>query len=391
MDNFVFYSPTLFDFGKERENETGSYVKRFGGNKVLIVYGGGSVVRSGLLDRVKASLDKEGLAYILLGGVKPNPRSGFVYEGIALCKKENVDFVLAVGGGSAIDASKAIAAGVVYDGDFWDFYCGKPIEKALPIGTILTIAAAGSEGSPDSVITHEDGMLKRGASGDAIRPRFSILNPALTQTLPAFQTACGITDIMAHLYERYLTNTREVEVTDRMIEALMLTLIHEGPRVIEDPNNYEARANIMWAGMMAHNNSCGVGRSQDWNSHNIEHELSALYDCAHGAGLAVTMPAVFTYVCQHDVNRFAQVAVRVWGCQMDYFHPEVTAKAGIEALRNFLISIGMPKNFAGLGAKEEDIPYLVNTLCNGNGRNGSISGFVTLDEEDCRNIYQLMV
>ena len=391
MDNFNFYSPTFFAFGKEREKETGSYVKRFGGSKVLIVYGGGSVIRSGLLDRVKTSLEKESLEYILLGGVKPNPRSGLVYEGIKLCKKENVDFILAVGGGSAIDTSKAIAAGVVYDGDFWDFYCGKYIENALPIGTILTIAAAGSEGSPDSVITHEDGMLKRGASGDAIRPRFSILNPALTQTLPAYQTACGITDIMAHLYERYLTNTTEVEVTDRMIEALMTTLIHEGPRVIEDPNNYEARANIMWAGMMAHNNACGVGRSQDWNSHNIEHELSALYDCAHGAGLAVTMPAVFTYVCQHDVMRFAQAAVRVWGCQMDFFHPEVTAKAGIEALRSFLISIGMPKNFAELGAKEEDIPYLVDTLCNGTGRGGSISGFVTLNEEDCKKIYQLMV
>ena len=391
MENFTFYSPTFFAFGKERENETGSYVKRFGGSKVLIVYGGGSVIRSGLMDRVKASLEKESLEYILLGGVKPNPRSGLVYEGIELCKKEKVDFVLAVGGGSTIDASKAIAAGVVYDGDFWDFYCGKYIENALPIGTILTIAAAGSEGSPDSVITHEDGMFKRGATGDAIRPRFSILNPALTQTLPAFQTACGITDIMAHLYERYLTNTTEVEVTDRMIEALMLTMIHEGPRVIEEPNNYDARANIMWAGMMAHNNSCGVGRSQDWNSHNIEHELSALYDCAHGAGLAVTMPAVFTYVMQHDVKRFAQIAVRVWGCQMDFFHPEVTAKAGIDALRSFLISIGMPKNFAELGAKEEDIPYLVDTLCNGNGREGSISGFVTLDEEDCRKIYQLMV
>ena len=391
MDNFNFYSPTFFAFGKDRENETGSLVKRFGGSKVLIVYGGGSVIRSGLLDRVKVSLEKESLEYILLGGVKPNPRSGLVYEGIELCKKESVDFVLAVGGGSVIDTSKAIAAGVVYDGDFWDFYCGKYIENALPIGTILTIAAAGSEGSPDSVITHENGMFKRGASGDAIRPRFSILNPALTQTLPAYQTACGITDIMAHLYERYLTNTTEVEVTDRMIEALMSTLIHEGPRVIDDPDHYEARANIMWAGMMAHNNACGVGRSQDWNSHNIEHELSALYDCAHGAGLAVTMPAVFTYVCQHDVMRFAQVAVRVWGCQMDYFHPEVTARAGIEALRNFLISIGMPKNFEELGAKEGDIPYLVDTLCNGNGRGGSISGFVTLNEEDCKKIYQLMV
>ena len=256
---------------------------------------------------------------------------------------------------------------------------------------MLTIAAAGSEGSPDSVITLEDGMFKRGASGDAIRPKFSILNPALTQTLPPYQTAAGITDIMAHLYERYLTNTPEVEVTDRLIEALLLTMIHEGPRVIADPDNYQARANIMWAGMMAHNNACGVGRSQDWNSHNIEHELSALYDCAHGAGLAVTLPAVFTYVMEHDVMRFAQVAVRVWGCQMDFAHPEVTAREGIRKLSQFFTSIGMPRNFAELGAREEDIPVLVRNLCRGDGRQGSISGFVTLDEKDCENIYRLML
>lgn len=391
MNNFTFYSPTYFAFGKDTENESGVYVKRFGGSKVLIHYGGGSVVRSGLLDRVKASLDKEEIPYVLLGGVQPNPRSGLVYEGIDLCKKEDVDFVLAVGGGSVIDSAKAIAAGVLYEGDFWDFYSGKHIEKALPIGTVLTISAAGSEGSPDSVITKEEGMFKRGASGDAIRPKFSILNPALTQTLPAYQTACGITDIMAHLYERYLTNTKDVEVTDRLIEALLLTMVHEGTKALEDANDYEARANIMWAGMLAHNNACGVGRSQDWNSHNIEHELSALYDCAHGAGLAVTMPAVFTYVMNHNVARFAQIAVRVWGCQMDFEHPEITAKEGIEALRNFLIRIGMPKNFEELGAKEEDIPKLVDVLCNGDGRNGKISGFVELNEEDCTKIYRLMV
>ena len=391
MDNFHFYSPTYFVFGKDGENQTGSMVKRFGGSKVLIHYGGGSVVRSGLLDRVRASLKAEGINFIELGGVKPNPRSGLVYEGIDLCRKENIDFVLAVGGGSTIDSSKAIAAGTVYDGDFWDFYSGKRIEKALPVGTILTIAAAGSEGSPDSVITKEEGMFKRGASGDAIRPKFSILNPALTQTLPPHQTAAGITDIMAHLYERYLTNSTEVEVTDRLIEALLLTMKHEGPRVIADPDNYEARANIMWAGMMAHNNSCGVGRSQDWNSHNIEHELSAIYDCAHGAGLAVTMPAVFKYVMNHNVMRFAQVAVRVWGCSMDFEHPEVTALEGINAFAAFLKSIGMPSNFAELGAKEEDIPVLVENLCCGDGRQGSISGFVTLDKEDCTKIYKMMV
>ena len=391
MNNFNFYSPTYFAFGKDGENQAGSLVKRFGGSRVLIHYGGGSVVRSGLLDRVKASLKAEGISFFELGGVKPNPRSGLVYEGIELCRKENIDFILAVGGGSTIDSSKAIAAGTIYDGDFWDFYSGKWIEKALPVGTILTIAAAGSEGSPDSVITKEEGMFKRGASGDAIRPKFSILNPALTQTLPPYQSAAGITDIMAHLYERYLTNTTEVEVTDRLIEALLLTMKHEGPRVIENPDNYEARANIMWAGMMAHNNSCGVGRSQDWNSHNIEHELSALYDCAHGAGLAVTMPAVFKYVMNHNVMRFAQVAVRVWGCSMDFEHPEVTALEGINAFAAFLKSIGMPFNFAELGAKEEDIPQLVETLCCGDGRNGSISGFVTLNKEDCTNIYKMMV
>ena len=391
MQNFSFYSPTFFEFGKDTENKAGELVKRFGGSKVLIHYGGGSVVRSGLLDRVRKSLEKEGIDYVELGGVKPNPRSGLVYEGIDLCKKEKVDFVLAVGGGSTIDSSKAIAAGVVYDGDFWDFYMGKRIEKALPVGTILTIAAAGSEGSPDSVITKEEGMFKRGATGDAIRPKFSILNPALTQTLPPYQTAAGITDIMAHLHERYLTNTKEVEVTDRLIEALLLTMVHEGPRVIEDPNNYEARANIMWAGMMAHNNCVGVGRSQDWNSHDIEHELSALYDCAHGAGLAVTMPAVFKYVYKHDVMRFAKLAVRVWGCQMDFDNPESTALAGIACLENFLRSIGMPLSFAELGAKEEDIPKLVEVLCYGDGRDGSLNGFVKLDKDDCEKIYKLMV
>ena len=391
MDNFTFYAPTYFAFGKETENQTGQYVKRFGGHKVLIHYGGGSVVRSGLMERVKRSLEAEGVEYVELGGVAPNPRSGLVYEGIELCRKEQVDFILAVGGGSAIDSAKAIAVGVPYDGDFWDFYQGKTVTEALPLGTVLTISAAGSEGSPDSVITKEEGMFKRATSGEALRPKFSILNPALTQTLPAYQTACGITDIMAHLYERYLTNTVEVEVTDRMIEALLLTMVHEGPRVIENPNHYDARANIMWAGMMAHNNACGVGRTQDWTSHEVEHELSALYDCAHGAGLAVVMPAVFTYNMHHNVMRFAQIAVRVWGCQMDFEHPERTAKQGIEALRQFLIGIGMPKNFEELGAKEEDIEQLAHTACYGDVQTGQIGGFVPLNQQDVENIYRLML
>lgn len=391
MDNFTFYSPTYFIFGKDGENTTGKYVKRFGGSKVLIHYGGGSVVRSGLLDRVKHSLNEEGIGFVELGGVMPNPRSGLVYQGIDLCKKENVDFVLAVGGGSTIDSAKAIAAGVVYEGDFWDFYQGKAVTKALPVGTILTISAAGSEGSPDTVITKEEGMHKRGASGEALRPVFSILNPALTQTLPPYQIACGITDIMAHLFERYFTNTKDVEVTDRMIEGLLLTMIKEAPSVVKDPNDYQAQANIMWAGMMAHNNSCGVGRSQDWASHDIEHELSATYDCAHGAGLAVVFPAWMTYNMKHDISRFAQLAVRVLGCQMDFTEPENTANEGIESLKRFFKSIGMPINFAELGAKEEDIKNMAHNACFGDGRKGTIGGFVKLNETDVENIYRLML
>ncbi len=391
MDNFTFYSPTYFVFGKDTESQAGELVKRFGGSKVLIHYGGGSVVRSGLLDRVKDSLNASGIPFVELGGVKPNPRSGLVYEGIDLCRRENVDFILAVGGGSTIDSSKAIAAGVPYDGDFWDLYSGTPITVALPVGTVLTISAAGSEGSPNTVITKEEGMIKRGSGSDLLRPKFSILNPALTQTLPPYQTAAGATDIMAHLYERYLTNSKEVEVTDRLIEALLLTMKKETPRVIEDPDNYDARANIMWAGMMAHNNSVGVGRSQDWTSHGIEHELSAMYDCAHGAGLAVTMPANFRYVVDHDVMRFAQVAVRVWGCQMDFADPKKTALEGIDRLQQFLISIGMPSTLEEVGGKEEDIPELVRMLTHVNGNNGTISGFTTLNEDDCAAVYRSML
>ena len=387
MDNFTFYSPTYFVFGKNEESKTGHCVKRFGGTKVLIHYGGGSVERSGLLDRVKVSLTEEGIEYMELGGVLPNPRSGLVYKGIQMCKDNAIDFILAVGGGSTIDSAKAIAAGAKYDSDFWDFYEGKSIEEALKVGTILTIAAAGSEGSGDSVITKEEGMLKRGASGEALRPVFSVLNPELTQTLPGYQTACGGTDIMAHVFERYFTNTQEVEITDRLCEAVLLTMIKEMPKVIQNPNDYDARANIMWAGMVAHNNIVGVGRDQDWASHVIEHELSALYDCAHGAGLAVVFPAWMKYVMKHDVNRFAQLAVRVWGCHMDFAHPEVTAEEGINCLKKFSTSIGMPISFAQLGAKEEDIPTLVEKI--GLGKEDTIGGFVKLNNNDIEKIYKL--
>jgi len=386
MNSFNFYSPTEFVFGKGRENDAGKYVKKYGGNKVLIHFGGQSAQKSGLLDRVKASLENEGIPYKELGGVKPNPRDSLVYKGIELCRNEDIDFILAVGGGSVIDSAKAIAMGVVYDGDFWDFYSGKQPEKALPVATVLTIAAAGSEGSGDSVITKEDGMLKRGAGSDVLRPRFSIMDPELTQTLPAYQTACGATDIMAHVFERYFTNTTEVEITDRLCEAVLLTMVKETPRVIADPNNYQARANIMWAGTVAHTNIVGVGREQDWNSHGIEHELSALYDCAHGAGLAVIMPAWMEFVYKHNVMRFCQMATRVFGCRMDFESPESTALAGIKAFRSFLHSIGMPINFDELGAKREDIPALVEKFGLGDGKTG---GFVHLSSEDVAKIYNI--
>ncbi len=389
MENFSFYSPTEFVFGRETENECGKYVKKFGGTKVLIHYGSGSAVKSGLLDRVKASLDAENIPYVELGGVQPNPRDTKIYEGIELCRCEGVDFILSVGGGSCIDSSKGIALGVPYDGDFWDFYgTGKAVEKALPIGTVLTIAAAGSEGSGASVVTKEDGMLKRDVGSDLLRPRFSILNPELTCTLPPYQTACGATDIMAHVFERYFTNTSEVEITDRLCEAVLITMVKEVPRVIADPMNYEARANIMWAGTVAHNDIVGVGRSQDWNSHKIEHELSGLYDCAHGAGLAVVMPAWMEFVMNHNVMRFAQAAVRIWGCEMNFENPEETAIRGIRCFRRFLHDIGMPINFAELGAKAEDIPVLVEKLGLGDGKTG---GFVSLSSDDVAEIFRIAV
>ena len=387
MDNFTFYSPTEFVFGMDTELQCGKYVKKYGGTKVLIHFGIGSAVRSGLLQRVEDSLTAEGIPFVKLGGVQPNPRDTLIYKGIELCRKENVDFILSVGGGSCIDSSKGIALGVPYDGDFWDFYgTGKPVEKALPIGTVLTIAAAGSEGSGASVVTKEDGMLKRDTGSDLLRPRFSVLNPALTQTLPAYQTACGATDIMAHVFERYFTNTKEVEITDRLCEAVLLTMIKETPRVIADPQLYEARANIMWAGTVAHNDIIGVGRSQDWNSHGIEHELSGLYDCAHGAGLAVVMPAWMEFVYSHDVMRFAQMAVRIWGCEMNFHDPEATAREGIRCFRQFLHEIGMPINFTELGAKAEDIPLLVEKFGLGDGKT---YGFVRLSSEDVAAILQI--
>ena len=390
MNDFSFYSPTKFVFGRGAEAKVGSLVRACGGTKALLHFGGGSVKKNGVYDAVVKALESEGVGYVPLGGVQPNPRSGPVREGIALCRKESVDFILAVGGGSVIDSAKAIAFGTLYDGDFADFYFGKDVKnqpqvpKALPVGTVLTIAAAGSEGSANSIINLEPGNLKRGATGDVLRPKFSVLNPEFTFTLPPFQTACGLTDIFAHVVERYFTPTKEVEITDALCEAVMRTVVKEGAKVMANPRDYDARANIMWAGTVAHNNVCGVGRAQDWSSHGIEHELSALYDCAHGAGLAVVMPAWMDYVMEADIARFARFAERVWDVREG--SPEEMAKEGVRRYRAWLKSIGMPQNFVELGAKTEDIPALVEKL----GLKGNTLGaFRPLNDADVAAILRI--
>ena len=389
MEDFEFYSPTRFVFGRGTETRAGELVRRFGGTNALLHFGGGSVKRNGVYDRVVASLDAAGVGWTPLGGVQPNPLSGLVREGIALCRREKIDFVLAVGGGSTIDSAKAIAFGTLYDGDFADFYHGKdvkrpaPVPAALPIGTVLTIAAAGSEGSGNSVITLEPGMLKRAATGDALRPAFSILNPELTFTLPAWQTACGATDMFAHVVERYFTRTRDVAVSDELCEGLMRTIVAASRRAIAEPRDYAARADLMWAGTLAHNNVCGAGRVQDWSSHGIEHELSALYGCAHGAGLAVVMPAWMSYVMGSGVERFARFAEKVFGVPAG--DQDRMAREGIRRYRAWLRGIGMPLTFEELGAKASDIPALVASL---GLRGGTLGSFMALADADVARILE---
>lgn len=366
MLNFEFCSPTKFVFGRDTQKQVGRLVREAGGTRALVVYGGGSVVRSGLLGQVLASLDEAGIAHMEMGGVVPNPRDDLVYEGIRLCRENNLDFLLPVGGGSAIDTAKAIADGVPYDGDFWDFYCGKATpERALAHGCVLTIPAAGSEGSNSSVITKIDGNLKRGLSSELHRPRFAVMNPELTFTLPRYQLACGITDMMAHIMERYFTNTPDVALTDRLAEALLQSIIEAGPKAMADAADYESHATLMWAGMLAHNNSVGVGREQDWASHQIGHELSARYDCAHGASLAVIFPAWMKTVYRHDVARFVRFATRVWGVETAGKTGEQVALEGIAAMQAFFASLGMPATLAEAGGKEADIPALAASVVNG--------------------------
>lgn len=390
MLNFTFCVPTRFVFGRGVEKETGREIKAFGAKKVLIHYGGGSVIKSGLMKTVTDALDAEGIAYVSLGGVKPNPRASLVYEGIELARMENVDFILSVGGGSALDSAKAIAVGAPYDGDFWDFYIGKAKPTCrIPVGTVLTLAATGSESSNSSVITREDTKEKVGLNNELNRPVLAIMNPELTMTLPAYQTACGATDIMAHAMERYFTNETEVDVTDRMCEAVISSVVRAATIAMKDPCNYDARANLMWAGTVAHNDTVGVGRLGDFASHRIEHELSAMYDVAHGAGLAVVFPAWLRYQLEtgHNVMRLAQFAVRIWGCSMNFENPAETALRGIEAYESFLRSIDMPTTMKELGARSEDIPELARRVRR--SPDGTVGQFQKLDTAAIERIFRI--
>ena len=389
MKNFTLCIPTKFVFGRGAENDVGELVKAFGGTKALIHYGRGSAVRSGLIGRIEASLDAAGVGHVAMGGVMPNPRDTLVREGIDLARREGVDFVLAVGGGSAIDSSKAIAHGVGYDGDFWDFWCGKAkLTHTLPIGVVLTMAAAGSESSNSCVITQSATLTKRGLRSELNRPKFAIMNPELAMTLPPYQIACGATDILAHIMERYFTCEQEVDLTDRLCEGAMMAVIRAARIAVKDPANYDAQAQLMWGSTIAHNETLGVGRVQDFGSHQIEHELSALYDVPHGAGLAVVFPAWMRYHMNRDVMRFAQFAVRVYGCEMDFEHPEETALRGIEAHEAFLREIGMPLTLRELGARAEDIPAIAEKTKKGNP-DGTAGGVFHMNNADIEAILRL--
>jgi len=388
MNNFTFQNTTKIIFGKGNESTVGSEVSRYS-KKVLLHYGGGSIKKSGLYDKVVNSLKEAGVEYIELGGVKPNPRLSLIYEGIDLCRKNDIDFILAVGGGSVIDSAKGIAVGVLYDGDVWDLYTRKgSTEKALPIGTILTIPAAGSESSGSSVVTKEEGQLKRDIGYDFIKPQFSILNPELCSTLPPYQVACGAADIMAHIMERYFTNTPNVELTDRLSEATLLTVINNIPRVLEDLNDYDAFAEVMWAGTIAHNGLLGTGRQEDWSSHKIEHELSGIYDIAHGAGLAIVFPAWMKYVYKTNVDRFVQFAVRVWKVEQDFANPEKTVLEGIARMEDFFRSIGLPVRLSEAGITDDRFEEMAQKAIDA-VEEDSFGSFRELKKEDIVNIYKL--
>lgn len=351
MLNFDLYTPARILFGKGEEKRIGELLKPHA-SKVLLHYGSGSIKKSGLYDTVTASLKESGISFAELGGVKPNPRLSLVHEGIALCKKENVDLILAVGGGSTIDSAKAIAMGVYYDGDIWEVYeQGKPVEKALPVATVLTIPAAGSESSGDSVITNEEKQLKFGYGSPLIRPLLSVMDPELFFTLPKNQLANGVADMMSHVFERYFTNTTHTDLTDGLCEVTLKTLMKNAPIALDDPQNYDAWAELGFSGTVAHNGLVGMGREQDWACHGMEHELSAIYDVAHGAGLAVLTPGWMQYVYKDNINMFVQFAVNVMGVEGSYRDPDAIVQEGITRLRTFFKRMGCPAHSQSLASE----------------------------------------
>lgn len=385
MNNFEYQNPTKIIFGRSSEAKVGVETARFS-KKVLLHFGGASARNTGLLDRIKASLASAGVEWAELGGVRPNPVLSLVNSGIELCRKEKIGFILAVGGGSVIDSAKAIAVGVPYAGDVWDFYTGKAIPaSALPLGTVLTIPAAGSESSSGSVITNEAGLLKRALNHDLLYPRFSILNPVLAYTLPKNQRAYGVADIMAHLMERYFTNVPAVEFTDRLIEATLKTVISAAPRIFNDEPDYDAWADVMWAGTIAHNNLLDTGRIGDWASHDIEHELSGIYDIPHGVGLAIIFPSWMRYTLSHDPARFAQFAARVWNVEPYFFDTNRVAEEGIQRLSSFWSSLGLPSRLADLGIGPENLSLMADKCTSGDTK--TVGRFVELRKSDIEAIY----
>ena len=389
MFDFTYYTPTKVVFGRKSEEKAACLIKEFGGRKILIHYGKGSVIRSGLMKKVTDILDAAGISYVSLGGAAPNPRLGLVYEGIDLCKKEGVDFILAVGGGSAIDSAKAIGYGAVNEGDVWDFYAGKrKAAGCLPLGVILTIAATGSEMSSSSVITNEDGLIKRGYNCDYCRPKFAIMNPELTMTLPDYQTACGCTDIMMHTMERYFTRSGNMEITDSVAEGLLRTVMKNAKILLNDPLNYDARAEIMWAGSLSHNGLTGCGGDGgDWTPHKLEHELGGMFDVAHGAGLAAIWGSWARYVYKDCLLRFKKFALNVMETENTGSDEEIALK-GIEAAENFFREINMPVNLRELGIEATDSQLAEMARKCAEGVGGVTGSAKRLKEEDMLAIYR---
>ena len=390
MDNFDYRNPTRVIFGKGSIAKAGALIKEYHGTTVLLHYGSGSIKTNNVYDSAKKSLTDAGINTIELGGVKANPRLSLVYEGIKLCREKKVDFILAVGGGSVIDSAKAIGVGIPYEGDVWDFYMGKAVpKKTVPVATILTIAAAGSETSWSSVITNDNEALKRPIDVDVIFPVFSILDPEATYSLPAYQTGCGISDMFLHVFERYFTTLQNVDLSDHLCEAIMKSIINNAPKVMANPKDYNARAEIMWAGSLAHNNLVGMGRIGDWACHMIEHELSGFNDVAHGAGLAILAPNWMKYTYKHDPRRFVQFAVRVFGIEEDFHNPNETIFRGINALRAFFTSLGMPATLSSIGIEEKNFEAIAAKVKKSDPVKGTVGNFIELTNKDIVEILKL--